>query len=44
MKVIMQGKLKLDGDMMKVTKYTKGATLLGTLTANVPAEFFDEIK
>ena len=44
MKGIMQGKLKLGGDMMKLMKYTKGATLLGALTANVPVEFFDEVK
>ena len=45
MKAIMQGKLKLAGDMMKVMKYTKGATLLGALTAKVPMEgFFDEVK
>ena len=44
MKAIMQGKMKLAGDMMKVMKYTKGATLLGQLTAKVPVEFFDEVK
>jgi len=30
--------------MIKVMKYTKGATLLGQLTAKVPVEFFDEVK
>jgi len=44
MKAIMQGKMKLAGDMMKVMKYTKGAILLGQLTAKVPVEFFDEVK
>ena len=45
MKAIMQGKMKLDGDMMKVMRYAKGAVLLGKLTAGVPVEsFFDEVK
>ena len=44
MKALMQGRMKLAGDMMKVMKYTKGASLLGQLTGNVPAEFFDEVK
>lgn len=44
MKAIMQGKMKLSGKMVIVMKYTKGASILGQLTASVPAEFFDEIK
>jgi putative sterol carrier protein len=44
MKAVMQGKLKLTGDLAKAVRYTKATMVLNDIAANVPdTEFLDEL-
>ncbi|KPV63970.1 MAG: SCP-2 sterol transfer family protein [Candidatus Bathyarchaeota archaeon BA2] len=39
---LLSGQFKLKGDMSKIMKYVKGATIMARISATVKAEFFDE--
>jgi putative sterol carrier protein len=41
-KGMMQGKLKLDGDLPTIIRYVRAATELVSLTTTVPTEYLDE--
>ena len=41
-KGMMQGKLKLKGDLPTIVRYVKAANVLVNLAGNVPTEFVDE--
>ena len=44
MKALMQGKLKMKGDLARAVRYTKATLILNDIAANIPdTEFLDEL-
>ena len=41
-KLVLTGKMKLQGDMSKVMRYIRGAITLGKIASEIPTEFLDE--
>ena len=42
-KLVLTGKMKLQGDMSKIMRYIKGAQIMGKIASEVPTEFLDEM-
>ena len=42
-KLVLTGKMKLQGDMSKIMRYIKAAQIMGKIASEVPTEFIDEM-
>ncbi len=42
-KLVLTGKMKLQGDMSKIMRYIKATQLMGKIASQVPTEFLDEM-